>query len=346
LSGSEAECDCHFTRKCTNVKEFPMAEVSFSGKVAIVTGAGRGLGRAYARALAARGVSVVVNDYNVAVDGGPGDAEHPAEIVTAELRAAGANAVSNPDSIADPEGAGRIVQQAVDTFGRLDILINNAGIGMCDNIENEPGPLYDVNMNTTLLGTILMNRAAWPHLAEHRQGRIINVSSGAIFGSSWADGSVLGSYTYAKAGVFAETRQIARYGEQFGIKANAVFPMGLARTNAEGDGAMAEGEVGQFFRQHLPAEAVANGALFLVSDDCPVTGQGFSIGGGRVARVVFAEPPGFFTRDITPEKVRDNWAAVMGEVDEDDTLNGFLEVASLDREFQLVAASGVGGEQP
>ena len=305
----------------------------------------RSLGRAYARALAARGALVVVNDYNVAIDGGPGDVEHPAESVTAELRASGAEAVANPDSIAEPEGAARIVAQAVDTFGGLDILVNNAGIGMCDNIEDEPGRLFHVNMNTTLLGTVLMTRAAWPHLAEHGRGRIINVSSGAIFGASWADGGILGSYTYAKAGVFAETRQIARYGEAFGIKANAVFPMGLARTNAEGDGAMAEGEFGEFFRKHLPAEAVANGALFLLTEDCPVSGQGFSIGGGRVARVVFAEPPGFFARDITPEQVRDNWAAVVGEVGEDDSLHGFLEVSSLEREFQLVAAASVGGDQ-
>jgi NAD(P)-dependent dehydrogenase (short-subunit alcohol dehydrogenase family) len=322
-----------------------MAEISFEGKVAVVTGAGRGLGRAYARALAARGARVVVNDYNVAIDGGPGDAEHPAETVTAQLRASGAEAVANPDSIADPEGAARIVQQAVDIFGRLDILVNNAGIGMCDNIEDEPGPLFDVNIGTTLVGTVLMTRAAWPHLAEHGRGRILNVSSGAIFGSAWADGGILGSYTYAKAGVFAETRQIARYGEAVGIKANAVFPMGLARTNAEGDGAMAEGEIGEFFRKHLPAEAVANGALFLVSDNCPVSGQGFSIGGGRVARVVFAEPPGFFARDITPELVRDHWAEVVGDVGPDDSLNGFLEITSLEREFQMVAAAGAGGEQ-
>src|SRR4051794_34547950 len=111
-----------------------MTEIGFEGKVAVVTGAGRGLGRAYARALAARGARVVVNDYNVAIDGGPGDPEHPAEIVAAELSASGAEAVANRDSIADPQGAARIVQQAVDTFGRLDILVNNAGIGMCDNI--------------------------------------------------------------------------------------------------------------------------------------------------------------------------------------------------------------------
>jgi NAD(P)-dependent dehydrogenase (short-subunit alcohol dehydrogenase family) len=323
-----------------------MSQISFEGKVAVVTGAGRGLGRAYARALAARGAKVVVNDYNVAIDGGPSDtAENPAETVAAQLRATGAEATANPDSVADPDGARRIVEQALDTFGGLDILINNAGIGMCDNVQDEPGERYDVNMNTTLRGTVLLTRTAWPHLARHGRGRVLNVSSGAIFGSAWADGGILGSYTFAKAGVLAYTRQIGRYGQEFGVKVNAVLPFGLSRTNAEDGGAMADGEFGEFFRQHLPAEAVANGALFLVSDECPVTGQGFSIGGGRVARVVFAEPRGFFARDITPELVRDNWDQVIGEVDADDTLHGFQEVVSLEREFQMLTAAGVGAVQ-
>ena len=315
-----------------------MSDISFEGKVAVITGAGRGLGRAYARVLAARGANVLINDYNVGVDGSPGNAgENPAETVAAELRSGGAEAVSNSDSIADPAGAARIVKQAVDSFGRLDILVNNAGVGMCDPIQDEPGPLYDRNMNTTLLGTILMTRAAWPHLAQHGNGRVLNVSSSAIFGSSWADGSVLGAYAFAKAGVFAETRQMGRYAEQFGVKVNAVLPLGLSRTNADEGGAMSGGEFGNFFRQNLPAEAVANGAAFLLSEDCPVSGQCFSIGGGRVARVVFAQPRGFFSREITPEQVRDNWAQVVGEVDAADNLHGFWEVPSLEREFQMVA---------
>ena len=319
-----------------------MSEIGFEGKVAVVTGAGRGLGRAYARLLAARGASVVVNDYNVAVDGSQGDPnESPAETVAAELRAAGANAVSNDDSIGDPDGAARIIEQAVDSFGGLDILINNAGVGMCDNVDDEPGPLYDVNMNTTLRGTVLMTRAAWPHLVREQPGRVLNVSSAAIFGSQWPDGGVLGAYVLAKAGIFAYTRQIGIYGEKFGVKANAVLPVGFSRTNADG-GAFEGSEAGEFFRKYLPAEAVANAAAYLVCDDCPVTGECFSVGGGRVARVVFAEPRGFWSPSLTPEEVRDNWGAVMGEVDADGTLHGFQHVTSLDNEFAMLAASGVG----
>jgi hypothetical protein len=319
-----------------------MSEISFEGKVAVVSGAGRGLGRAYARLLAARGASVLVNDYNVAVNGAPGDpGENPAETVAAELRARGAQAVSNTDSIGDPDGAERIIGQAISSFGRLDILINNAGVGMCDNVQDEPGPLYDVNMNTTLRGTVLMTRAAWPHLLKQEHGRVLNVSSAAIFGSQWPDGGVLGAYALAKAGIFAYTRQIGSYGEPLGIRVNAVLPVGFSRTNAEG-GAFEGSETGEFFRKHLPAEAVANAAGFLVSEDCPVTGQCFSVGGGRVARVVFAEPRGFWSPDLTPEQVRDNWAEVMGNVGDDKTLNGFQEVVSLDHEFELLAASGVG----
>ena len=108
---------------------------------------------------------------------------------------------------------------------------------------------------------------------------------------------------------------------------------------------MAGGEFAEFFRKHLPAEAVANGAAFLVSDDGPVSGQCFSIGGGRVARVVFAEPRGFWSPNITPEAVRDNWAAVMGDVDAGHNLDGFQEVVSLDQEFMLMSAAGVGSDQ-
>ena len=99
---------------------------------------------------------------------------------------------------------------------------------------------------------------------------------------------------------------------------------------------------GEMFRTSLPAQAVANGAMFLVSDECPVTGQCFSVGGGRVARVVFAEPRGLVSSDITPEAVRDNWAAVMGDVEGDAMLHGFHEIRSLDQEFELMRAAGVG----
>jgi NAD(P)-dependent dehydrogenase (short-subunit alcohol dehydrogenase family) len=177
-----------------------MSDISFEGRVAVVTGAGRGLGRAYARLLAARGARVVVNDYNVAVDGSPGDpSESPAETVVAELRASGARAVSNDDSVADPQGAARMIAKAVDSFGRVDIVMNNAGVGYSDHIHEEPGPLFGVNMDTHLLGAIQVTAAALPHMAGQGSGRVLNVSSGAIFGSAWPDGNVLGAYALAKA---------------------------------------------------------------------------------------------------------------------------------------------------
>ncbi len=107
---------------------------------------------------------------------------------------------------------------------------------------------------------------------------------------------------------------------------------------------MSDSEQAEMWRTVLPAEAVANGAAFLVSDECPVSGECFSIGGGRMARVVFAEPRGYVSPHISPEEVRDNWSMVMGEVDSDAVLAGFSEVRSLDHEFELMVAAGVGGD--
>lgn len=320
-----------------------MSEIRFDGKVAIVTGAGRGVGRAYARALAERGAKVLVNDYNVAVDGGGEGGQNPAETVVAELKEAGYDAAANPDSVADVAGAARIVEQAVETFGRVDIVVNNAGVGMCDDVQDDPGPLWDVNMNTALLGTALVTRSALPHLVASGAGRILNVSSGTVFGAEWPGGGTIGAYTYAKAGVLAYTRQIARYGAEFGVKANVVMPMGATRTNATDGGALEGSEMGAFMLAAMPPEAVVNGAIYLASDACPVSGQAFSIAGGRVARVVFAEPLGYWSATITPEEVRDNWSAIMGEVGEDHVVSGFREIVDLEQELGLMVAAGVGG---
>lgn len=322
-----------------------MSMIRFDGQVAVVTGAGRGIGRAHARFLASRGAQVVVNDYNTTIDGDPGDsAENPAETVANELRAAGGAAVSNTDSVAVPDGAARIIEQAISTYGRIDILVNNAAVALCDHIHQEPGPLYDRNLDTLLKGPMYMSRAAWPHMQEQNYGRILNTSSASIFGFSWPDGNFMGAYVLAKAAIFSYTRQIGSYGEQFGIKANAILPLGFSRTNADG-GKLEGSEQGEFIRKHLPAELVASGAGYLLSTECPVSGECFSAAGGRVARVVFAEPTGFWSAATTPEDIRDHWAEVMGDVSDDDTLNGFHQVTSLDQETKLMARAGIGSNR-
>jgi NAD(P)-dependent dehydrogenase (short-subunit alcohol dehydrogenase family) len=312
----------------------------FDGRVALVTGGGGSIGRAHARLLAERGAKVVVNDFNTSVGGDAGDAaQSPGEQVAQELRDLGAEAISNPDSVADEAGAARMVAAAIDAYGRLDIIVNNAGIAVCDHIHQEPGPLYERNMKTLLEGPMFVVKAAWERLQQQQYGRILNTSSASIFGFSWPDGNWMGSYVLAKSAVAAFTRQIGGYGEQFGIKANAILPLAYSRMNWDSLKGTPEGD---FMKTFATPELVANGAAYLLHEECPVSGASFSVAAGRVARVIYAEPLGFQAGGATPEDVRDNWDAVMGEVGDDHTLGNFHEVVDLVQESELMMRSGVG----
>jgi NAD(P)-dependent dehydrogenase (short-subunit alcohol dehydrogenase family) len=315
-------------------------ELRFDGRVALVTGGGGSIGSAHAKLLAERGAKVVVNDYNTTVAGEAGDtAESPAELVARELRDLGAEAVANGDSVAEPAGAQRMVQTAIEHFGRIDIIVNNAGIAVCDHIHQEPGPLYGRNFEILLEGPMYVVKAAWEHMKEASYGRILNTSSASIFGFNWPDGNWMGSYVLAKSAIAAYTKQIGGYGEQFDIKANAIMPLAYSRMNWDSLKGTPEGD---FMKTYATPELVASGAGYLLHEDCPVSGELFSVAAGRVARVVWSEPLGFQAGDATPEAVRDNWAAVMGEVEEDHTLVGYREIVSLLQESELMVQSGVG----
>jgi NAD(P)-dependent dehydrogenase (short-subunit alcohol dehydrogenase family) len=305
-----------------------------------VTGGGGSIGRAHAVLLASRGAKVVINDYNTTVAGESGQpGPNPGERVAQELRDLGAEAVVNADSVADPKGAMRMVQAAIDHFGRIDIVVNNAGIAVCDNVHEEPGPLYERNMKILLEGPMLVVRAAWPHMLAQKFGRILNTSSASVFGFNQPDGNWWGSYVMAKSAVMAYTRQIGGFGEKLGIKANAILPLAYSRMNWDLLKGTPEGD---FLEKHGTPESVAAAAAYLLHEECPVSGASFSVSGGRIARVIYAEPLGYQNADLTPEDVRDNWARAIGSVNDDHALNDFYEIPNLLEESMLMLKAGVG----
>ena len=271
-----------------------MDDVTFDGQVAVVTGAGRGLGRAHALGLASRGARVVVNDVGGGVDG-MGSSATPASEVVAEIEQLGGEAVADTTSVGSPEGGEAIVQRALDAFGRVDIIVNNAGILRDKSFGNmTPDMVRDV-FNVHLEGTFWVTKAAWPHLRDQSYGRVIATSSmGGYLGNYGQT-----NYGTAKMGLIGFVKALAVEGARYGIKANAIAPAAYTRMNDE-LGLPEEAK-------RLTPELVSPAVLFLAHKDCPVSGDVLAVGGGRVARVVFGETEGFFDPDLTVEQVRDRW---------------------------------------
>jgi NAD(P)-dependent dehydrogenase (short-subunit alcohol dehydrogenase family) len=275
-----------------------MADLGFDGKVAIVTGAGGGLGREHAKLLAARGALVVVNDLGGAVDGSGGSAT-PAQQVVDEIKAAGGEAVADANSVGTPEGGEAIVQTALDEFGRVDILVNNAGILRDKAFHNLEPDMLEAVLTVHLKGAFYVTRHAWRHMREQGYGRVVNTSSSAgilgNFGQS--------NYGAAKMGLVGLTHVLAIEGERYNIKANAISPMARTRMTEEVLGALVE-----FVDPALVSPVVA----FLVHEDCPVTGHIYSVGGGRVVRFFIGMGKGWTKRDgaLTVEDVRDHFTEI------------------------------------
>ncbi|NBN88729.1 MAG: SDR family oxidoreductase [Actinobacteria bacterium] len=278
-----------------------MADLGFDGKVAIITGAGGGLGRQHALLLAKRGALVVVNDLGGNIDGTGGDASAAQKVVD-EIKAAGGEAVADHNSVATPEGGAAIVKTAVDTFGRVDIVINNAGILRDKSFHNMSPDLMNPVFDVHLKGAFHVTQPAWVLMREQGYGRIISTSSAAgIFGNFGQT-----NYGAAKLGLVGFTRVLAVEGAKYNIKANAIAPLALTRMTEDLMGALAD---------KLDPSQVSPIVAWLAHEDCPVTGQVYSVGGGRVANVFFGETQGYTKPDHTLEDVRDNWDAIMSQKD-------------------------------
>ena len=276
-----------------------MAELGYDGKVAIITGAGGGLGRQHALLLAKRGALVVVNDLGGSIDGSGTDASAAQKVVD-EIKAAGGEAVADHNSVATPEGGAAIVKTAVDAYGKVDIVINNAGILLDKSFHNMTPDLMNPVFDVHLKGAFHVTQPAYLIMREQGYGRIISTSSAAgIFGNFGQT-----NYGAAKMGLVGFTRVLAVEGAKFNIKANAIAPLALTR--------MTETLMGNLADKLGPQEVTPIVAM-LAHEDCPVSGNIFSVGGGRVANVFIGETQGYTKPGHTLEDLRDNWDAIMSQ---------------------------------
>jgi NAD(P)-dependent dehydrogenase (short-subunit alcohol dehydrogenase family) len=265
--------------------------------VAIVTGAGRGIGRAYALLLAARGAAVVVNDLGGAMDGSGGDPA-PAAAVTAEIVAAGGRAVADTNDLGGTDGAQALVTTAVDHFGRVDIVINNAGIIEWAGFPEADEDNLMRHLAVHTIGAFGTARAAWPHMAARGYGRIVMTTSSGIFGLP-----TNASYATAKAAVIGLTRSLAVAGAPHGIAVNLIAPAATTRM-AGGRGPAA-----------MTPEQVAPMAAYLAHEDCPVSGEIYAAGAGRFARLFLASTTGYVVPKAAAsiEDVAAHWAEINDE---------------------------------
>jgi NAD(P)-dependent dehydrogenase (short-subunit alcohol dehydrogenase family) len=301
-----------------------MSELRLDGQVAIVTGSGNGIGRGIVMKLAQRGAKVVVNDYHPSGEG-------PEVGVVEEIRALGGEAVGVNASVTEQEGAKAIIDRAIAAFGRLDILVNNAGISSGTNIPCPPDAMFDDQIAIHVHGQMRTVYEAWPHLVKSA-GRILNVGSMAGTGSDTAHGWN-SAYPTAKSAVFGLTRQMAGRGAEVGIKVNALLPRALTPLKYR---RIAGTKLLEWQEKHLKMEPLAASVVFMVHPNFPATGQFFSSCGGRVGRLIFATPDGYFNPDLTPEDVRDNWDKVWGQQDAEGYVSGMYEVTNqMDESRQL-----------
>src|ERR671919_1417668 len=276
-----------------------MGEIRFDGRVAIVTGAGGGLGREHALLLASRGAKVVVNDLGGATDG-TGASAGPAERTAKEIEDLGGVAVADANSVATVEGGQAIVDTALEAFGRVDIVISNAGILRDKAFHNLTPELLDPVLDVHLKGAFHVTRPAWVRMREAGYGRVLLTASNAgilgNFGQS--------NYGAAKMGLVGLARVLAQEGARYGIKVNVLAPIARTRMTEELLGPLAP---------KLDPRLVAPVAAWLVHEDCPVTGEVYSAGGGRVARFFVGLTEGYANPELTPEDVRDNLDRVRDE---------------------------------
>lgn len=275
-----------------------MADIRFDGQVAIVTGAGGGLGRAHALELARRGAKVVVNDLGGSVDGSGGSSAAAAAVV-AEIKAAGGEAIANGASVTDDAGVANMIQQAMDTWGRIDILIANAGILRDKSFSKMEIADFDAVMGVHLMGTVKPVKAAWEIMKAQNYGRIIvTTSSTGLYGNFGQ-----ANYGAAKLSLVGFMNTMKIEGAKNNIRINAISPVAATR--------MTENLMPPQMLELLKPEYVTPGVIYLVSEDAP-TGTILTAGAGVFSVARIYETDGICLKEggITAEEIAANWATI------------------------------------
>jgi NAD(P)-dependent dehydrogenase (short-subunit alcohol dehydrogenase family) len=266
-----------------------MSEMRFDGRVAVITGGGRGLGRSYALLLASKGAKVVVNDLGAPIKGDGSDAGVAQQLVD-EIKAAGGEAVANTDSVATPEGGQAIVQAALDTWGRIDILIHNAGNVRYGTIRDISYEDFKSVVDVHLMGAFHVVKAAHPIMCDAGYGRIVLTSSiGGIYGNNRCV-----NYGISKSGMIGLNNIAALEGENCNVKSNVIVPSAVTR--------MADGlDISQY--PPMEPELVAPAVAWLAHENCTITGEMIAAIGGRIARCFIAETKGVYQPSWTIDEV-------------------------------------------
>jgi len=262
------------------------SSLDFNGRVAIVTGAGRGMGKAHALMLASRGCQVVVNDFGK---------DNPAAEVVDEINAAGGTAIVDTNSVTDSAGA--IIEAALSQYGKIDILINNAGILEGSTLADTPKDIWWHVVDVHYRGTVDLCREAWPHLVKSGNGRILNTSSSGMLGNMG-----LTSYGSAKAAIFGFTRSLAIEGRPYRINVNCILPSAWTRMT----GLIEDPSISSLLQKSFQPEHVSAFVTWLVHHKTNITNEAFRVSAGGAARVMLVTMPATRVSVSTPEAWAEN----------------------------------------
>jgi NAD(P)-dependent dehydrogenase (short-subunit alcohol dehydrogenase family) len=276
-----------------------MSEISFDDRVAVITGAGGGLGRTYALEFARRGGKVVVNDLGGAADGS-GAGTSMADQVVKEITEAGGTAVANYDSVATPEGGEGIIQTALDNFGQVDIVVNNAGILRDKSFAKLSPAELEIVLDVHLKGAFFVSQPAFRAMKERNYGRFVHTSSAAGIMGNFGQTN----YGAAKMGMVGLSNVLAVEGAKNNIKSNVIAPIARTRMTEDLLGPMAE---------HVTPECVTPLTVYLCSEQCEETHAIYSVGGGRYARIFIGMGQGWIKgpgQPATVEEIAEHWDAI------------------------------------